>query len=183
MAYHGYLNLEGGQLMLEFILKQCSLPDDIAADPKKQTPLNEDSNENLRTAAENILTSFSTTVENMHNILWPSLLEYLTNIEYSRSMGHLCKNMAHISEIKRCESSPDFMIKFNEFINLPKPFEILARLIVLCGTPLTEKNRGLNVLHLMKQISPNIHPSIVDLWDNVVPKLILNLEGILNNFF
>jgi hypothetical protein len=28
MAYHGYLGLEGGHLMLEFILKQCSLPDD-----------------------------------------------------------------------------------------------------------------------------------------------------------
>ena len=29
MAYHGYLNLEGGHLMIEFILKQCALPDDV----------------------------------------------------------------------------------------------------------------------------------------------------------
>ena len=28
MAYKGYLNLEGGHLMIEFILKQCALPDD-----------------------------------------------------------------------------------------------------------------------------------------------------------
>lgn len=28
MAYHDYLKLEGGHLMIEFILKQCSLPDD-----------------------------------------------------------------------------------------------------------------------------------------------------------
>ena len=180
MAYHGYLNLEGGQLMLEFILKQCSLPDDVVADPKKPIAPNEDSNEILRTSAENILTSFSTIVENMHNILWPTLLEYLINLDYSRSVAHLCKNLAHIGEIKRCENSPDYIIKFNEFINLPKPFEILARLIVLCGTPLIEKNRGLNVLLLMKQISPNIHTSIVDLWDNVVPKLISNLEGRFN---
>jgi len=177
MADHGYLNLEGGQLMLEFILKQCSLADDVAADPKKQPAIIEDSNENLRVAAENILTLFSTTVENMHDILWPTLLEYLCNIEYSRSMGHVCKNLGHIAEIKRSASAPEFMIKFNECINLPKPLEIFARLIVLCGTPMSEKNRGLNILILMKQISPNLHPSIADLWDNVVPKLILNLEG------
>ena len=175
MAYHGYLNLEGGQLMLEFILKQCSLLDDVI-DIKK--PLTEDSNDNLRVASENILTLFSTTVENMHSILWPSLLEYLTHIDYSRSMGHLCKNLAHISEIKRSSNAPDFMIKFNECVNLPKPLEMLARLIVLSGTPLVEKNRGHSVLLLMKQMSPNLHPNIVELWDNVIPKLILNLEGI-----
>lgn len=28
MAYHGYLTLEGGNLMIEFVLRQCSLPDD-----------------------------------------------------------------------------------------------------------------------------------------------------------
>lgn len=28
MAYHGYLGLEGGNLMIDFVLKQCSLPDD-----------------------------------------------------------------------------------------------------------------------------------------------------------
>lgn len=28
MAYHDYLKLEGGFLMVEFILKQCSLPED-----------------------------------------------------------------------------------------------------------------------------------------------------------
>ena len=28
MAHHGYLELDGGQLMVEFILKQCSLTSD-----------------------------------------------------------------------------------------------------------------------------------------------------------
>jgi hypothetical protein len=28
MGYHGYLGLESGNLMIEFILKQCSLPDE-----------------------------------------------------------------------------------------------------------------------------------------------------------
>ena len=29
MAYHGYLELEGGELMVEFVVKQCALPDEV----------------------------------------------------------------------------------------------------------------------------------------------------------
>ena len=32
MAHHGYLELEGGNLMIEFVIKQCALqPNDVAA--------------------------------------------------------------------------------------------------------------------------------------------------------
>lgn len=137
-------------------------------------------NDQLRSSAENILTLFSTTVENMHQILWPSLFEYFINIDYNRSLNQLCKNLAYISEIKRSTEAPDFIIDFSSHINLPKPYDILARMIITCGVPLNGKiNRGLNTLQLMKNISPNISSSIVDLWNNVVPKLIANLEGII----
>jgi hypothetical protein len=140
--------------------------------------LDESSNDQLRAQSENILTLFSTTVENMHSILWPHLFEYTCNIEYSRSMNVLCKNLAYIAEQKRNANMDSFIIKYNELINLPRPYEIMARLIVLCGVPLNNKNRGLSVLQLMKQISPNIHSSIIELWENVTPKLLANLEGI-----
>lgn len=181
MGYREYLNLEGGHLMIEFILKQCTLPDD-ASDKKAMIP-DDCTNEQLRSSAENILTLFSTTVKNMHQALWPFLLEYLNNFDYNRCISQICKNLAHIAEVKRSSNSEDFNIKFNELINVPKPLEIFTRLIVLCGVPLIEKNRGANVLQLMKQISPVIHPAIVDLWDNALPKLMLNLEGIKMCFF
>jgi hypothetical protein len=113
----------------------------------------------------------------MHSILWPHLFEYLTLNEYSRSVSQLCKNLAHIADVLRSSNSDSYLIQFDQFINLPKPIEILTRLIVLCGVPLANKNRGLNVLQLMKNISPNLSSQIVELWDNVVPKLIINLEG------
>ncbi|CAF0812872.1 unnamed protein product [Brachionus calyciflorus] len=176
MAYHDYLKLEGGFLMVEFILKQCSLADD----DKKSQP-EDATNEQLRISAENILTLFATTVENMHPILWPALFEYLTHNDYSRSTSVICKNLAHIAEQKREADSDDFIINYEAFINVAKPFEILARLIVLCGCPLNGKSRGLNVLSLMKNFAPNIDCAIVDVWDSVVPKLIANLEDKLSN--
>jgi hypothetical protein len=113
----------------------------------------------------------------MHSILWPHLFEYTCNIEYSRSMNVLCKNLAHIAEQKRNANMDSFIIKYNELINLPRPYEIMTRLIVMCGVPLNNKNRGISVLQLMKQISPNIHSSLIELWENVTPKLLANLEG------
>lgn len=138
-------------------------------------------NEQLRSSAENVLTLFSTTVENMHSILWPALFEYLNNPDYTRATTVLCKNLAYIAEQKRTAQLTDYVIKYDNHVNIPKPYEILVRLIVLCGVPLNGKNRGLHILNLMKNMSPNIDSTIVDLWDNVVPKLTANLEDKINN--
>jgi len=182
MAYHDYLSLEGGHLMIEFILKQCSLSEDEKKSNSNNNALSDEfSNEQLRLASENILTLFSTTIDNMHKLLWPHLFEYLNHVDYLQSASVLCKNLAHIGEIKRCADASDYVINYNEKINLPKPFEIFTRLIVLCGTPLENRNRGINVLKLMKHFSPNIDAAIVELWDNATPKLLLNLEDKLNN--
>lgn len=86
--------------------------------------------------------------------------------------------MAHIADLKRESNSDDYLINYESFINVPKPYEIFARLIVLCGCPLNGNNRGINVLNLMKNMAPNIDSSIEELWDNVIPKLILNIEGL-----
>lgn len=95
----------------------------------------------------------------------------------------LFKNISHIAEIKRNANADDFLVNFDQKINLPRPFEILSRLIIICGVPLPSKNRGLSALNLMKHISPLISDLIVELWDNVVPKLITNLEGSIKKAF
>lgn len=183
--------------MVEFILKQCSLPEDdvnikklidienrnFKFYQKKSNHPEDATNDQLRASAESILTLFTTTVENMHSILWPALFEYLTNNDYSRSTSILCKSLAYIAEQKRELNSDDYLINYDTLINVPKPFEILARLVVLSGCPMNGKNRGLNVLNLMKNMASNIDNSIVDVWDNVVPKLIANLEGKLKKIF
>ena len=120
---------------------------------------------------------FATTVDNMHSILWPHLLEYITSPDLSRCINQLTKNLAHIAEIKRTSKADDFSINYENCVNLPKPSDIFARIIVVCGCPLKNKNRGINALNFMKNFSPNFYPSIVELWDTVVPKLIINLEG------
>lgn len=176
MAYHGYLHLEGGQLLIEFLLRQCALSDDPTDEKAKPTP-QDCSNKELRSTAESILTLFANTISNMHEILWPYLFEFLIDGKYTECMNHLCKNLAHIAEVKRSSDAPDYLIDYDTMVNVPKPFEIFSRLIVLCGVPLENNNRGLNLLKFMKNLSPNLSSSIVEVWDSVLPKLMINLGG------
>ena len=177
MGHHGYLRLEGGNLMIEFILKQCAQPEE----PENKKPSKDadqtDTVEQLRATSENVLTLFSTTVDNMQEALWPNLFEYLTHADFTRALNQLCKNLSYIAEKKRNTQAADFLINFNDLSNIPKSYEIFARLFIISGIPLSNKNRGISSLILLKNISPIINSSIVDLWDSILPKLILNLEG------
>lgn len=48
---------------------------------------------------------------------------------------------------------------------------------VMSGCPLPGGGRGENVLKLLKALSPILQPSLVEMWDTVIPKLMQHLEG------
>ncbi|KAK7500196.1 hypothetical protein BaRGS_00008419, partial [Batillaria attramentaria] len=174
MAHHGYLELEGGQLMVEFIVRQCSLPDDPpgkrSADPEYV------SNQALRSMCDSILHLITTTIDVMEPVLWPYLLELLVPEQYSNATGALCRSLAHLAQKKRSENATDFEIDYEEEANIPKPPQLIARLVILAGWPQNGRNRGVHVLQLMKGLSPNLHENIVSLWDTIIPKLLGYLD-------
>ena len=67
------------------------------------------------------------------------------------------------------------MVDFRQ-VNLPKPNEFIARAFVLIGHPLI-RSRGIPILSLMKVMSGNLKEEIVELWDEVIPKLIAYIEA------
>ncbi|GFN92402.1 maestro heat-like repeat family member 1 [Plakobranchus ocellatus] len=174
MADHGYLELEGGHNMVEFIVRQCSLEDE----PKgKRNPDPEHvSNQALRLMCDNILQLVTTTIEHMEPVLWPYLMELVVPERYTIASKTVCRSLAHLAHKKREESAPDFLIDYDYQPNIPKSPHLIARLMVLAGWPKNGGGRGLNVLNLMKDFSPNLHESIVALWDAVIPKLVSYLE-------
>ncbi|XP_033117617.1 maestro heat-like repeat-containing protein family member 1 isoform X2 [Anneissia japonica] len=178
MAPHGYLELEGGHLMVEFIVKLCVYQEPI---PLKKPDPEHVSNASLRLMCENVLHLISTTIECMESVLWPYLLEFLIPPQYTTALGPICRNLASLAAKKREEQSFDYMIDFEERTNIPRPAEIIARLMVLSGRPEESNNRGINTLKLMQALSPNIEASIVDLWDTIIPKLVQYLEDNLDD--
>ncbi|KAK7115260.1 maestro heat-like repeat-containing protein family member 1 isoform X1 [Littorina saxatilis] len=178
MAHHGYLELEGGHLMVEFIVRQCSLPDD----PPGKRPADPEfvSNQQLRSMCDNILHLVTTTIDIMEPVLWPYLLEMVVPEQYSQATGALCRSLAHLALKKRAENADDYDIDFDEQANVPKPPQLIARLIVLAGWPQNGRNRGQHVLQLMKGLSPNLHENLAELWDTIIPKLTEYLDGTRN---
>uniref|UniRef100_A0A665T6A7 Maestro heat-like repeat family member 1 n=1 Tax=Echeneis naucrates TaxID=173247 RepID=A0A665T6A7_ECHNA len=113
MAHHGYLELEGGELLVRFIVQHCALPDtyqrgDRPTDPEEVT------NEALRTICDNTLHLLTTTVGRLADVLWPKLLYYLTPPQYSNATTPLCKSLIVLGNKKKNNQEPSFNIDFKQ---------------------------------------------------------------------
>ena len=77
MAHHEYLELEGGQQMIEFIVRQCALPSEPPV-VRKGVDLDAVSNDQLRMMCANMLQLLSTTVPCMEGVISSARLDYGT---------------------------------------------------------------------------------------------------------
>lgn len=177
LAHHGYLDANGGHSMVEFLVRQCALPDDAA---KRPTDFDYVSNEALRTMCENVLQLLTTTVDDIDKIMWPSLFEYLLCEELTSAVGILCKCLANFASKKRDAGYP-IEINYEKHTNVPKPQELLARLLVVLGSPMMHHHRGVHVLRLLRCLPALVHRNLVALWDTVLPQMTSQLQSALDN--
>ena len=81
--------------------------------------------------------------------------------------------MYHENSLLLC----NYSVSMSILVNVPKPPALIARMLVMSGRPNNGRARGLHVLGAMKGLSPNLHENLVDIWDQVIPKLTQYLEG------
>jgi hypothetical protein len=62
-------------------------------------------------------------------------------------------------------------------VNLPKPEQIFARLIVMLNDPYGRNNQGINILKTLYCLSPLIHPDIIAVFKKTLPQLKQYLDG------
>jgi len=180
IAYKGYLNLEGGKFLIQFILKQCAKQDNNnserssrrQSDASTFNSINQDQNQvtnsTLKQMAENVLPLFVNTVENIEDILWPTLFEYLVLPEYIGATGIICNALYKMGDKLKSKDDPNFNIDFTKVVHLPKREEIMARLVVLIGDDPLKSNENIkSCLKLMKIISTLIHPNLTTLWQTI----------------
>lgn len=176
MASHSYLGLEGGEYLVEFVVRTSGQLD-APADPKKKEPASEVTVGELRMICDNILNLMTTTIADMIPVLWPYLFETLVDPKFVESTAVVCKNLHHIATIKREADAPDYLIDFDRAVNLPKPAQIIARLLVQLNQPHKRGQLGMRILSLLQSIGPILHPSISDMWDTTLPRLVAYLEN------
>uniref|UniRef100_A0AAQ6IM96 Maestro heat-like repeat family member 1 n=1 Tax=Anabas testudineus TaxID=64144 RepID=A0AAQ6IM96_ANATE len=186
MAHHGYLELEGGELLVRFIVQHCALPDTYQMkigpiDPEEVT------NESLRTMCDNTLHLLTTTVGRLADVLWPKLLYYLTPSQYSNATTPLCKSLIVLGSKKKTNKEPSFNIDFTQEGRLSILIyntDLRLCVFVFAGVsqmnaafPFNNRGHGAPSLSLLQILSINIHPKTETLWEKEIPVLLSILEG------
>ncbi|XP_007488818.1 maestro heat-like repeat-containing protein family member 1 isoform X2 [Monodelphis domestica] len=176
MAHHGYLEQPGGEMMIEYILRQCALPPELGS--KKQISEIEDSltSDSVRTISINTLYLISTTVDRMNDVLWPYLLEFLIPVQFTNALTPLCKSLMHLAMKRQEEGENSFLIQYDSNVNLPSPFALTTRLLIVSSNPYLGEGRGAASLRLLNVLHLNIHPLLGQRWKKTIPPLVNYLE-------
>ncbi|KAM9235094.1 maestro heat-like repeat-containing protein family member 1 isoform 2-T2 [Leptosomus discolor] len=174
MAHHGYLEQPGGEAMMEFLVRQCALPSDA---PKKQPPDADDlTSDSVRSISVNTLFLLSTTVDRMNTVLWPYLLEFVTPIQFTNALTPLCKSLMYLAVKKQEEGENSSLIRYDLNANLPSPYALTTRLLVVSSQPHAGDCRGTAALRLLSVLRYSVHPALDQLWSKRVPLLVEHIE-------
>ncbi|KAM4568168.1 maestro heat-like repeat-containing protein family member 1 isoform 1-T2 [Fundulus diaphanus] len=176
MAHHGYLELEGGELLVRFIVQNCALHDTYQSHQRPTSDPEEVTNEALRTMCDSTLHLLTTTVGRLADVLWPKLLYYLTPSQYSNATTPLCKSLIVLGNKKKTNQEPSFKIDFTQEVNLPSPQTLMIRLLVNAAFPFNSRGHGAPSLSLLQILSINIHPNTEAVWEKEIPPLLSLLE-------
>ncbi|XP_067366221.1 maestro heat-like repeat-containing protein family member 1 isoform X1 [Channa argus] len=175
MAHHGYLELDGGELLVRFIVQHCALPDTYQRGQRPTDP-EEVTNESLRTMCDNTLNLLTTTVGRLADVLWPKLLYYLTPVQFSNATTPLCKSLIILGSKKKTNMEPSFNIDFTQEVNLPSPQTLMIRLLMNAAFPFNSRGHGAPSLSLLQILSINIHSNTEVIWGKEIPPLLSVLE-------
>ena len=181
MSNHGYLEMEGGQALVKFIINQCALPVDAnaaaAGGGGDGKAVSEDASPlQLRNAGNHILYVMATRVPSCRPVLWPYLVELINDEHYTRAILVLLRCIDALATTKRAEAAEDYRIDFELKQDIPRPQAILARLMCLLAEPLRHAI-GPVVCRCMLALGPLIHPAVGEYWDESVSGLIDYLDA------
>ncbi|XP_062987322.1 maestro heat-like repeat-containing protein family member 1 isoform X2 [Elgaria multicarinata webbii] len=179
MAHHGYLEQPGGEALIEFLVRQCALPVSQSSQlPRRHSLELEDLTDGqVRDISVNTLFLISTTVDRMADVLWPYLLEFVTPVHLTNALIPLCKSLIYLAAQRQEEEESDFQLLYDANANLPSPYALLARMLVVASRPYLGEGRGAAALRLLGVLHPSVHKALQQLWSQKIPALVEHLEA------
>ncbi|XP_048380905.2 maestro heat-like repeat-containing protein family member 1 [Stegostoma tigrinum] len=166
LADQGYLELEGGGAVVEFVVCQCGL-----AEPRLPAKAGEVTDSELKEMAEDLLSRMAGS-NRLIPVLWPSLLEYVTPVHYTHALAAVCRALGLLVSGKRRSGLEVFELNYDKRPSLPSPQALVARLLVATSLPYEGQQRGAAALQLLLALGPTIHPALESLWAAEMPTLL-----------
>ncbi|XP_069322861.1 maestro heat-like repeat-containing protein family member 1 isoform X3 [Eulemur rufifrons] len=175
MAHHGYLEQPGGEVMIEYLVQQCALP----PEPQPENPGPDSKNlsaDGVRAMSIRTLYLVSTAVDRMSDVLWPYLLEFLTPVRFTGALTPLCRSLVHLAQKRQEVGADTFLIQYDAHVNLPSPYAVTTRLLVVSSNPYLGDGRGAASLRLLNILHRSIHPLLGRRWETTIPLLLGYLD-------
>jgi len=172
LGHHGTISGESGKDYIDFIVKLCAENDRNSNNNNNNTG---SAAEPMAVMGDSILQLLTNTVSGVETVLWPFLLEYINQEEFTFAVSAVTKSLAVISKKKQINEEADFMVDFSQLQFCSNPVTLFARLLVLASNPQIDK-RGTHILNFLKSFAANIHPGLKELWDSRFPLLLHYLE-------
>lgn len=188
MASSGWVEKGSGELFVEFLARQCALSEDagkykvkassskkeIGTKPgvlfKTELKVGSVSPSELRTMCDKALLLLAGTMPEMELVLWPYLLKLIIAADYTGAVSTICKCISDIARRKLASGSS--LEAYSSFPNdIPKPEEILARLLILLQNPLGREQLAFQILTVLYYLGNLFPKSVALLWEDEIPKL------------
>ncbi|KAH7352920.1 hypothetical protein KP509_19G069800 [Ceratopteris richardii] len=187
MASCGWLEKGSGEFFIEYLIKQCALSDDTVkftgqtAVSSEMTPksirmfktelkISSASPSELRAMCDKAMLLLAGTMPEMELIMWPYLLKLIVVADYTGAVGTICKCLSEILRRKEaCFSGLEVQSSLPN--GIPKPEEILARMLILLQNPFGRGQLAFQILTVLNYLGTLFPKPITLLWEDEIPKL------------
>ncbi|XP_044309235.1 maestro heat-like repeat-containing protein family member 1 isoform X2 [Varanus komodoensis] len=179
MAHHGYLEQPGGEALIEFLVRQCALPAEQSPQPPRRHSLETEdvTDRQLRDISVSTLCLLSSTVDRMADVLWPSLLAFVTPVHLTGALAPLCRSLIYLAGQRQEEDEAAFQLPSDGHGPLPSAYALLTRLLVVASRPHAGEGRAAAALRLLAVLHRSLHKALQPLWSEEIPALVGHLEA------
>nr|POE91853.1 protein shoot gravitropism 6 [Quercus suber] len=189
MASHCYLVGPSGELFVEYLVRNCALPDQDRNELGTSKEVFGSSGTNvpsqykrlevkigavcpteLRAICEKGLLLLTITIPEMEHILWPFLLKMIIPRDYIGAAATVCRCISELCR-HRPSHSDNMLSECKARSDIPNPEELLARLVVLLHDPLAREQLATQILTVLCYLAPLFPKNINLFWQDEIPKM------------
>ncbi|KAF4526800.1 hypothetical protein B566_EDAN016627 [Ephemera danica] len=171
LAHKGHLNgTEGADFLLFIINNSIVQPQHPTAKVETWQQIEQDE---LRQVCCDSLVLLSSAAPQVARLMRPLLLQCLVQAEFGQVSGLLARC---VNSINSRADQEEMQEEEDPTLHTPRSLDVLARCVVLLGSPLPEN--GIHILHLLKGMKMHdLHSSVQNILEKWIPRLTDLIQG------
>ncbi|KAC9942908.1 hypothetical protein E3N88_45039 [Mikania micrantha] len=189
LASHCYLVGPSGELFVEYLVRHCAMSDkeidELVTSKESFRPTNlyysfqqkraeakigSVRPTELRAICEKGLLLITITIPEMEHVLWPFMLKMIIPRLYTGAVATVCRCISDMCRHRSIHN--DRMIReCRTRVDIPRPEELFARLVVLLHNPLAREQLATQILTVLCYLASLFPKNINLFWQDEIPKM------------